>query len=134
LTVQVPTYAKLHGRTLQGVAERGFHPVANVGLFALGAHIGFADPLAPDAAAQLTLHTAVGKDVVMVLPVLQAQDVVKPVLDHAGIDVGHCQGPAAADGTRLELHFGLVEGGRQGGHQDLDFVAGHGMRSPEQRG
>src|SRR5262249_41544192 len=66
------------------------------GLLAGAADVALGDPPVAKFQAEPADHGAVGQGLVVVLPVLDAEDVVEAVLDHAGIHIGQGHGAAAA--------------------------------------
>ena len=77
-------------------------------------HLG--DPPVAELQPQPAHHRAVRQELVLVLPALDAEHLVEPVLDEPGVDVGQRQRPVVLDHLRLELHLlGVERGGQRGG-------------------
>ena len=64
---------------------------------------------------------AIGQDVVLVLPVLDAEYPIQPILNESCIDIGHRQATIVLHHLRLELHILRIERSGQSGRESLQL-------------
>src|SRR5437763_8178665 len=103
--IKIAADPELNRGSFQRVRKGCFEPIAAVRLFAGRADVRFGDPLLTDPNFQSAHNRTVWQELVMILPILHADDRIEAVHDRSYIHVREGQSAIAPDGLRLELDF-----------------------------
>ena len=101
--VEIAPDPKLDGRPFERIAERRFHSIAAIGLFAGRANVHFGDPAFAEFEPQSAHHRIVRQQLILILPVLDSENFIESILNDSNINVSECQRPITFHRLRLEL-------------------------------
>src|SRR5262249_53562572 len=113
-SVEITADSKLHRGSPESVGELSLESIAAVRLLVRRADVALGDSPVADPKKQPAHHSVVWMQLVVVLPILHSEDFVQPVHDRPDVYICERQRAIAFGDLRLELHFGIVERGRQG--------------------